>query len=245
MIRGLSFETATTINIAFVVLVLALFENELWEIRTRLAKPVEFFFGNQYATNSRIIDFIKDEHPKEAKLIEYSSGKVENVIDSLIREQCKVYLLLHSPTDGSINIRQEERICNQIVTHMYSDFMGGDIGYRNIRIRCYKSPGSIRGRNIDNKLINLGWYTYNKKTPGVPFDIWGHTNPHLTIKEDCIDFPEVKDWFNKIFSELWGDSQGLDTICEHCSKSHQFSLCKTSQFHDWIELVSKDDYHKA
>src|SRR5205807_1543600 len=50
--------------------------------------------------------------------------------------------------------------------------------YPNLSVRCYRAPGSIRGRVFDGRLVTMGWYTYHTRRGRE--ELQGHLNAMVT-----------------------------------------------------------------
>lgn len=187
--------------------------------------------------------FIESQKPRRAYLLEYSSRTIfDNVLKPLVDVGAEIQLLLQYP-DGEpgkkpeyvISEYQRDRICSHIRT-----VLSIEIGtYDKLRIRCYKQRASLRGRNFDNELINIGWYTYDLRPQELdpkmePVQIWGHNNPLITVSKQEENFGKTQKFFTKVFDNLWRDSEPLKAVCNSCKRS-----CDVKSRSEWLEQVSK------
>ena len=108
-----------------------------------------------------------------------------------------------------------------------------------ITIRCYgfrhptdveaSGPGSVpdvmpslRGRNLGDGLISLGWYTYapplqNTQASDSPEaqaypvrEVWGHDKPVIMARPDDAGFATLRAFFDQQFDALWDGCKARD-----------------------------------
>ncbi len=171
-------------------------------------------------------------------MVEYSSWSVQSLINTLIKNRThpNIYLLLQHPIDGEVIVGQKERICKQITTVIYQqeEFKN----YPNLKILFYKQRTSFRGRNFDNKLINVGWYIYKYDEKG-QMRVYGHNQPVITFRESYEGFSNIKKMFNDTFENLWVNGIRLKEAFNECYDSQD------PHFIEWCEKVSpkKEERH--
>jgi len=158
-----------------------------------------------------------------------------------------IYILLQHPKTGKEYDGQEKRI----ISHLESfDYLQKDMRHcKNIKILFYEQRASIRGRNFDNKLINLGWYKYGydkeKDNEKIDLDsqcnkkiVSGHKGITILIEKDNINFKAAKNYFNETFKEMWLNA---DTVKDVCSLyKNKISDYKEESFNIWCDHVSTE-----
>ena len=150
-------------------------------------------FDNQANANHYLIDYINKYKVREAKLIEYDGDSVKQLMEVLLQHKVRLHVLLQHPEHACSGF-QANRILHKIRVRE-EEF--GEYGDR-ITFSYYKDTASIRGRGFDNKLISIGWYTYDRRGQsgigGEP-QVWGHNNPVLVIRDDSDEFRHISVFF--------------------------------------------------
>ena len=152
---------------------------------------------DQHEVTKKLEAYIEVHTPPKADLIELSAVTINELIECLKGVNCKIRLLLLHP-DKAINNYQNERIRHNIENLYALTFQN----YKDYEIRLYGFPASIRGRNFNNRLINMGWYTYRRDRIGS----YGHINPMTLIDTATEQGKVIQDFFNRTFDDLWEDS---------------------------------------
>jgi hypothetical protein len=151
-------------------------------------------YENQNEAMDEVLKFIKDEHPKKADLLEYSTATIQPLLEALGKEHTTIRLLMGNPEKAP--------------TKMQQDLIGVQLqklaavtlpGYTNIQVKLYQQPAALRGRNLDNKLINVGWYTYEQ-------ELHGHDNAMVVARVSSPDGQNLKTMFDRAFEALWNDA---------------------------------------
>lgn len=145
--------------------------------------------------------------PKEIKFIEYSGQSIKDLVLELDKKECRGTVLLRNP-DCAYNEDQEKRIRTTLDELEVNDL-------KNIEIRFYSLPASIRGRVLDDKFISVGWYTYNIKKNG----IWGHINCMINAYTSTEEGRHLLEMFNRAFNDLLKDSITSDQLHGRRGKS--------------------------
>lgn len=205
-------------------------ETRVKNLESLLKAPIPIN-SNQTSSNSRLVDFIKTEHPRQVDMLEYSSTTVQELIRHAVHVRSRIRLLLKAPATA-ISYYQGERICERIRT-IYNDFFEA-----NLEIRCYSKHASLRGRKLDDRLINVGWYTYDIRDLEMSEDqIWGHNNPLITLESEEEGFSKIKRFFDKVFENMWKNAVPLKDICTDCEFQRR-ETCDVKDATNWLESVS-------
>lgn len=151
--------------------------------------------GNE--TNVLLTKELYETPPATADLLEYSGEEVRDVLEKLAKGSTKVRLLLKHP--DSVGNLQQQRI---ITSYKYlTDHVSPDW----LQIRFYRTAPSIRGRRLDMRLVNVGWYTPDISAKGEisQWEIIGKDNPTVTGDLRTADGQALNDMFNRTFDGLW------------------------------------------
>lgn len=143
------------------------------------------------------LDFVRTHRPKVVDMIEYSGGTIVALLEELFKAnpQVTVRLLLCHP-DVAITGFERRRI---EVSLEY--FLSKLSDYPNLSVRCYRTPGSIRGRVFDGQLITVGWYTYHMRRGRE--ELQGHLNAMVSANVSSSDGQHLRTTFNQAFDDLW------------------------------------------
>ncbi|GEM_PF-3211279 len=221
------------------------FSEEIDKINSKFRKKEDLttsqgsicIFQDQLETNPHLYNYINQEKYKNIYMIEYSSSTTRELIQNAIKINSKVniYILLQHPKTGKEYDGQEKRIIDHLEGFYY---IQKDMrNCNNIKILFYKQRASVRGRNFDDKLINLGWYKY------VYFDskcnkdkVEGHNGITILIGKDNNNFNVAKNYFNETFKEMWLNA---DTVKDVCSLyKDKISDYEDESFKIWCDHVS-------
>lgn len=163
-------------------------------------------FRNQIDSRQELDQFIREQKPKKAYLLELSTGSIEDLIALLKDVNCDMRLLVQHP-QKAVNDSEAARIANQLSRLQDKIFKD----YKNIHIKCYTAPASLRGRNLDEKLLNIGWYTYTY-SDNQKIDITGDTNPMINLYTDTEEGKILKEFFTRVFNQLWEYAVPLEDV---------------------------------
>jgi uncharacterized membrane protein (DUF485 family) len=206
--------------------------DEIIDIKKLIIEPNYKVYGYQSDANKDLIKYIEDKKPQNIKMIEYSSKHVNDLISTLIRSGTnpKIYLLIQHPNEAESIKGQKERIINHLRTVLYHEreFRNFD----NLKILFYKQRASLRGRNFDNKLINIGWYIYELDEGDMRVN--GHKKPSFILKENNEGFSNIQKMFNDNFDNLWTNGISLKEAINECYKNSNYD----DEFIEWCEKVS-------
>lgn len=165
---------------------------------------------DQMEASQRLVEYIERTKPRTADLIEVSAATVDSVLSSLIKRNCRIRLLLQNPS-SAVNEYQRGHIQQRI-----HDLTAVTLkGYTRCEVRLYSLPCSIRGRLIDKRLVDVGWYTYSRDEAGV----YGHTNPLITATIESHEGRELKRLFETAFEELWEHPLTIRVVMDFSQKS--------------------------
>jgi hypothetical protein len=173
---------------------------EMFRIIEGLHNPEQsvLTFIDQDEAMNHLCDWVKINKPKRADLIEYSAYTINHLISQLGNCQCSIRLLIQDPDEA-------ERISNdnadRIRTSLYNITHVLLPGYGGLTIRVYRKPASVRGRNLDGRVINIGWYTYHNDE----FVVWGHNNAMITAFTHTDHGKNLEATFDRAFGYLWDD----------------------------------------
>lgn len=191
-------------------------------IQLRKESRVEIF-DDDYKAEDRQKGIIDEARPQRIKLCEYSgaSDSIKGILRRLLNssDTKSIKLLLHHPeeicssTDPDCRSNyQINRIIGNLENLSHATYQHSqDTNEVVLRIKCYKKPASLRGRNFDGKYIILGWYTYDRKARRKDTDqLWGAENPIIIAPCSDEDGNKLRDWFDNVFDDLWNQAVSLE-----------------------------------
>lgn len=252
-ISQISPQLATGVSLSALVIILTMVLGHLIALR-KPAIITTKFHSNQSSAQDETIKLLEELGTRsKAQLIEYSSESVKEILNKLKSMEAEIELLIcnpnftitndlerpfHSSHPGSSDFQKEKRICLTI-GELHRITLGD---YDKVKIKCYRTPGSLRGRNFGDRWFQVGWYTYqtagDREVFGSP-QIWGHRNPVITAPVSSPEGQVLKGMFNEVFEKLWGESDPLIDVCGKCSKSKRRTCFGSIQAaNKWLQVVS-------
>jgi len=193
-------------------------------------------YENEISASQRQLEFIQHHNPIDVRMIEYSTRSIEPLLSVLSGSgSIKTIRILISHPEAAISEYQKIQRILSAVPILARKFPLRSTG-SNLRVRCYNSSATIRGRNFDNRLIVVGWYTYDVRRQLLPDEvqIWGDENPVLIATVDTDQGEKLAKAFDEIFERLWHESEGLDRATRAYS-----SLVPGWPTNLWLRAVSR------
>lgn len=212
-----------------------------------LAKPEGRvkIYSDEHDVTERLLHFMREERPRHVKMIEYSSKSVEPLIRQLMNPggTTQIELLITHPKHALTKFQSSERVCAQIKT--LAHVVARSQQYRQrLKIKCYSQRASIRGRQFDESLIAVGWYTYDAvKGEEVAIgqeQIWGDRNAIVVVNLQRREERPLAEMFNRVFRSLWDDGTPIIKVCNECTED-----CTGRPGDDWLKDVSPDDTRRS
>lgn len=121
-------------------------------------------FEEQEQAYQFLCDWIDKYGAKKAVLIQYSCNTSMSVVRALMRKgaQVTVYIQHESTATQIGSAFQAERITNRVRG------LKGDLGKRlatpdNLKLYKYRSPASVSAIKIDDRVLCMGWYLYERQ----------------------------------------------------------------------------------
>jgi hypothetical protein len=156
-------------------------------------------FESQDEAMPYVLQFVETESPKTADLLEYSTSTIRPLLDKLRKADARIRLLVFDPKDA-ISPQQRAAIESSLA-NLRTDFKG----YRNLQVRCYRTPASLRGRSLGGEVVTVGWYTYQHEDDELL--LAGHSNAMVLATTDTRHGRSLEAMFARNFEALWNDCQ--------------------------------------
>lgn len=154
--------------------------------------------ANDDANVDRVIKYIDANTMTKARMIQCTGDMVKRVIEKLIEKNIKVELLLQHPSKAlnSYNLEKMALFHHRVKI----DFKNS----QNLTIRYYEEPASVKAIKLDDKFLQMGWYTYHirSSTDNSPW-LYGHSNSAVTIRADHAEVRDLSTTFDNVFQALW------------------------------------------
>jgi hypothetical protein len=171
-------------------------------------KPGLWAFPTQNDIESEVIEYIRQERPQRAKMLEFSTATTGSILRALRDVDSSIYLLAANP--AAVSGWHQARMRRALADLLQIDLRG----YDRLRLRLYGVPPSLRGRHI-GEMIVLGWYTHRDNKRIEAFDpasveVWGHDNAVVAGRQDEPDGAALAIWFSREFDRLWRHRSTLD-----------------------------------
>jgi hypothetical protein len=144
---------------------------------------------------------------RRVDMLEYSAASVYGLIAELVTRGASLRILIKHP--DTVGPSQRDRILmsiDQLERFVLKDHPG------RVEIRCYKAAASLRGRRIDNVLVDVGWYTPDISREGVAdkMEIVGHANPLVMCTAATEEGQNLLAMFDQVFESLWESARDHD-----------------------------------
>jgi hypothetical protein len=183
-------------NVIAIVLLVDIL-NRLVQLKSSTPAGAQLY-ENQDEAMDEVLKFVRDEHPKKADLLEYSTATIQSLLETLRKEHTSIRLLMGHPASAPTDMQQK-----LITANLHKQAAITFAGYGGVQVKLYRKPAALRGRNLDNKLINLGWYTYEG-------ELHGHDNAMVVARVSTPDGQNLKAMFDRAFEALWNDPTTVD-----------------------------------
>lgn len=181
-------------------------------------------FKNDNESKIHLQNYLKNHSPKHVKAIQYSGYQIADLILELRDLNSKLDILLFDPQKAETKF-QKDRIINsyESIKKSFND----DSKIKNLEITFYDVPASLRGVNIDDDYLILGWYVYFWKNheSKKQLDIYGHTMPQLHINKTS-NTTFLFDFFNTQFKQLFKfgiSSESIEKMHSHNNQKPNYS----------------------
>ena len=194
---GLSIEATIALHFAIIAYILD-------SIADKVAEPptIKIYKKAQDAVPD-LLEYIKKTSIKNAWLIQYSGRKVDDILANLFFRGVSITMWLKNPKNA-ISAEQTERIevsIRQMPTELSRSDEKTSQHIGELTIYTYDVPGALRGMLLDDKLLVIGFYTYehilvpNPDYPVDEFEISGHDRPCIVIHKGHPDFEILMEEF--------------------------------------------------
>lgn len=160
-------------------------------------------FPSQIEAMSEITSYIlKHKEIKKVDILVCSASTMEQALYALLNKQCHIRVLLADPR--TVDDPRERNLI--IGTYSSQKRYFGEAGKKDmIEFGFYDIPTALRGINIDDKIIGLGWYTHSKAIVGSRSVtvIMGARNPFIVADGKSREGKVIQGFFRKQFDKLW------------------------------------------
>jgi hypothetical protein len=167
-------------------------------------------FGNEEDATPRQLEFVRNNPMRFVRLCEYSTLTIQPLMRCLAEREGleEIQLLMARPSKASPY--QAQSRLPEAVFRLAHRFPKEDARRRGLRIRCWSEPPSMRGRNYNDDLIVVGWYTYHCKRPELGRkQIWGDENALVWTPCRGPEGERMRDMFEDVFHTSWETAQPL------------------------------------
>jgi hypothetical protein len=172
--------------------------------------PTVFYTSNDAIWNERFMPLIKNSRARHAFFVEYSSANIRPVIDVLLGYGWEVTLLMKLPSSDQVAWRRGK--IESVMEAIKRD-LGQELSKRRLDIYFYSSPGSIRIRYLENVVVSLGWYTYDRRQDcAVDDQVWGHTNIMVSTTPKTKEWEEFKVFADGILCRMKADAVHISEL---------------------------------
>jgi hypothetical protein len=166
----------------------------------------EIFEYQEDAYHSLIGMMIQRYGAKEAVLLQYSCHTCLPVLRMLLRKGAKVTVFIqHEDTAAAIGSQLQADLIRDTTNNLRSNLGNTLVEPDKLKIYKYRVPSSMSAIKIDNRILCMGWYTYEQKKrlddktyPDDTIDISGHDRAAVVVYKGTNEFQVL----DKMFSLL-------------------------------------------
>jgi len=148
------------------------------------------FYPNQEEAFKSLLKYASTNPVKEAIFLQYSGKQSEMVLYPLVlnkKAKATVYVQHEEMAQQLKSERQAERITSTIRNSL-SDLSRKLVDPSNLKVYKFKTPASVRAIKIDDQVLCVGWYTYEK----VDRKGWTYPDDQTAVSGD--DRPTIVVW---------------------------------------------------
>lgn len=122
------------------------------------------FYPDQDEAFKNLLEYINNNNVREATFLQYSCKQSEILLYPLVlnKKARAVVYIQHEEVPGRLQSeRQVDRITSTIRNSL-SDLSRKLSDPSNLKVYKFKTPASVRAVKIDDQVLCVGWYTYEK-----------------------------------------------------------------------------------
>ncbi len=162
-----------------------------------------------------LIDVIKQDGAKEAVFLQYSSKTCLDVVRVLVKRGAKVTIYIqHEDTAASIGSQAQVRRIVDTTEGLRGDLGANLLRLDKLKVYKYRTPGSVSGIRIDNRVLCMGWYTYESVAQTISrvsasdsVEVSGHDVAALVVWKGTSEFEALNKTFSKLEENYRGNSE--------------------------------------
>lgn len=159
------------------------------------------FYKQQVELYAELLSLIEEMTVQKAILIQYSGVTVSALIAKLLSKGAEVDLYVVNPV-SAIGVQQTKRIKDKIAN--LPDELASHKNGR-LKVYYYDTPASVGGALIDNQMLAIGWYTYQRQVstmfPKDNLRVLGSDQPGMLVDRKADEFEMLA----RVFQEFVND----------------------------------------
>jgi len=170
-------------------------------------------FSNDNEAMPFLSRYIDEERPQAVDLLEYSAFGAMPLLGKLadVASARKVRLLIGHPAAAISEYQRDYRLAEALRLLAYR--IPAEQAIRiGLQIKCYKEHPSIRGRLFNEKLLVMGWYSFDDRGLADPGGrhMAGGSNALVTAETDHEVGRRLIQTYRRTFDNLWRDATDVD-----------------------------------
>lgn len=174
-------------------------------------------FSNDTEAMPFLARYVEDQHPQAADLLEYSAFGAMPLLTKLaeVGTARTVRLLVGHPAAAISDYQRDYRLAEALRALAYR--VPADQALKiGLQVKCYKEHPSIRGRLINEKLLVMGWYSFDDRGLADPGGrpMAGGTNALVSVEIDHEVGRRLGQTYRRTFENLWRDASNADEAWE-------------------------------
>jgi len=136
-------------------------------------------FEHQQEAYHFLINMINRKPPKNAVLLQYSCKTSLGVLQALLRKGTKVRVFIqHEDTPAQLGSQWQADRIEQMTMNLREELGDALVRPNKLEVYKYHAPSSMSAVKLDNRVLCMGWYTYEE---GYRSNSHSHLNDTLGI----------------------------------------------------------------
>jgi hypothetical protein len=164
-----------------------------------------------------LIAHVVQERPRMVDLLEYSAFGALPLLAKLGEEGCtrRIRLLVAHPSAAISDYQRDYRLAEGLRALAYRIPTERARGV-GLQIKCYSETASLRGRLLADKLLAVGWYSYDDRGLADPGGrpLSGASNSLVIATAGSAEGQHLVNLYTRVFENLWRDATEPDEAWE-------------------------------
>ena len=166
-------------------------------------------FSNDNEAVPYLNRYIEEQHPRTVDLLEYSAFGAMPILAKLaeVGSTRTIRLLVGHPAAAISDYQRDYRLAEALRALAYR-VPTDEVVKIGLQVKCYKEHPSIRGRLFNEKLLVMGWYSFDDRGLADPGGrpMAGGSNALVAAEIDHEVGRRLGQTYTRTFEHLWRDA---------------------------------------